>query len=361
MRSGLIMCIAVTLLSLGCSKSPDKSQKPAGAPTTLITVTQAQLLDFEETESTVGTVESTIDPKITAEVPGRVAKVLGRAGAAVRAGELLAEIDPDDLSLARQSAAAEAGRVEVLLANQRAIVARNRQLVEKGFISQNNLDDSVAQSRALEQQLAVARAQLSLAQGNLAKARVVAPFDAKIERPIIAEGDFVRVGDPMFELVSMRLLNVYLPFPESLASRLHVGQVVRIQSPAAGAESIVSVIAEIKAGVTTTNRAVNAIVRLKEQAGWRPGATVNATVVVANRSSAVMVPEQCVVLRPAGKVVFIVDGAVARQRVVSTGAKQNGKIEISNGLDAGETIALDGAGFLADQSAVTVRAAAPAK
>ena len=61
------------------------------------------------------------------------------------------------------------------------------------------------------------------------------------------------------------------------------------------------------------------------------------------------------VLRPAGKVVYALEGNVARQRVVETGLRQDGLQQILKGVSAGETVAADGAGFLTDGAAVTIR------
>jgi len=61
-----------------------------------------------------------------------------------------------------------------------------------------------------------------------------------------------------------------------------------------------------------------------------------------------------VVLRPAGKVVYALEGNVARQRIVETGMRQDGLQQIIKGLAAGETIAVDGAGFLTDGAAVAL-------
>lgn len=351
MRLLLITCL-IALLS-ACGGKSDSAPKPKGPPATQITVTQAKQVDFEVVETTVGTVESTIDPRLMAEVSGRITQVLGRAGAAVTRGQLLAVIDPVDLKLARQAAAAEMKRAQALLANQTAVVERQQALLQKGFLSQSSVDDALAQQSALTQQLAVAKAQFDIADRNIAKTRVLAPFDAKIERPIVTEGDYVKVGDLMFELVSTRVLNVYLPFPESLMSSLKVGQKVKLQSPASG--SLEAEIAEIKAAVGANNRAVSAIVRLREQPGWHPGSTVNAAVSVAVRPGAIVVPEQSVVLRPAGTVVYAVEGGVAKQRVVRAGVKQEGWVEILSGLKKDETVALDGAGFLTDNAPVNVQ------
>ena len=63
------------------------------------------------------------------------------------------------------------------------------------------------------------------------------------------------------------------------------------------------------------------------------------------------------VLRPAGKVVYALEGNVARQRVVETGLRQDGLQQILKGVSAGETVAADGAGFLTDGAAVRSQAA----
>lgn len=349
----------VLLLSavLGACNQPADSSKPAARKGTLITVTQAQQQDIEVIEETIGSVESPINPTVTAEVAGRVTRVLARAGQSVGKGELLAIIDPDDLKLSRDAARAEAGRIEALLANQNKVVERNQQLVAEGFISKNVLDEAISQQKALQEQLAGAQSQLSMVGSSLTKTRVVSPLDAQVERPIVSEGDYVSVGTPMFEIVSTRVLNVYLPFPETVAPRLRTGLPVRLSSPATAGEPIEARIAEIKSVVGASNRAVQAIVRLQNRAGWKPGASVNAQVVLETRPGGIVVPEQSVVLRPAGKVVYVIDDGKAAQRVVTTGFKNDGMIEILSGLQAGETVALDGAGFLSDGAAVNVQAA----
>jgi len=68
------------------------------------------------------------------------------------------------------------------------------------------------------------------------------------------------------------------------------------------------------------------------------------------------VPEASVVLRPAGEVVYVIQDKSAQQRVVKTGLRQQGQVEIVEGLAAGETVAMDGAGYLTDKAPVTVQA-----
>jgi hypothetical protein len=77
-------------------------------------------------------------------------------------------------------------------------------------------------------------------------------------------------------------------------------------------------------------------------------------VVTGRKENAVVVPEQSVVLRPAGKVVYLVQDGKAVQRVVETGVRKDGRIEIVSGLAGGETVAADGAGFLTNNAPVAI-------
>jgi multidrug efflux pump subunit AcrA (membrane-fusion protein) len=96
------------------------------------------------------------------------------------------------------------------------------------------------------------------------------------------------------------------------------------------------------------------IVKFDSDGKFRGGGTVNAQVVTGRKENAVVVPEQSVVLRPAGKVVYLVEDGKAIQRIVETGIRKDGFIEILSGLSGGETVVADGAGFLTNNAPVAV-------
>jgi len=182
---------------------------------------------------------------------------------------------------------------------------------------------------------------------SLGKTRVVAPIDGEIETQVVAIGDYVKVGDPLFALVGMSRLRAHLLFPESAANRIRPGLKVALESPAAPGRTIETRIDEIKPTVNAGNRALDAIVRFDSDDGaFRGGGSVNARVVIDVKENALMVPEQSVVLRPAGKVVYVLNEGRVAQRQVETGLKQDGWQEIVKGLAPGEMIAADGAAEL---------------
>ena len=334
-----------------------QARKASAARAVLIGTVVAHSRSLEVYEEVVGSLENVMDPRIAAEVAGRVTRVLGFTGKKVKQGELLAEIDAIDFEIQSRGDAAEIKRLQALLANQERIVERQEKLVGQGFISQNALDEAIAQRSVLREQLSAARARAESTGRSLGKTKVVAPIDGEIETQVVAPGDYVKVGDPLFRLVGTQRMRAHLLFPESAANRIRPGLTVRLESPAAPGRPIQSAIDEIKPTVSAGNRALDAIVRFETTDGaFRGGGSVNARVVLELKKNALMVPEQSVVLRPAGKVVYVVrDGRVA-QRLVETGLKQDGLQEILTGLSAGEVVATDGAGFLSDGAAVTLAA-----
>ncbi|MGC1518505.1 MAG: efflux RND transporter periplasmic adaptor subunit, partial [Azonexus sp.] len=227
MKLGALLLVA-TLLAAACGEKPAEKK---GAPPTLITTTQAQAIALEVSERTLGSLEAVNDPKIGAEIAGKVAKIAARAGEAVSKGQLLAQIDPTDAGHQANVDSAEIARLQALLAQQERVLTRQTELVQKSFISKNALDEATAQRDALKSQLASAEARAGLSRNNVDKTRVVAPFAGIIEEQIAAAGDYVKLGDPLFRLVSNARLRAHLPFPESAAPRLTVGMPLRIASP----------------------------------------------------------------------------------------------------------------------------------
>jgi RND family efflux transporter MFP subunit len=327
-----------------------------GPPAVLITTATVQARTLEIYEEVVGTIENVIDPTVGAEVSGRVTHVAGFTGKKVSKGDLIAEIDAADFQIQARADQAEIGRLTSLLEQQERVVERQKKLVGQGFISQNAIDDAIAQRNALRQQLSAARARADATGRGLTKARVLAPVDGEIETQVVAVGDFVKVGDPLFKLVGVQEMRVHLLLPEAAATRIKPGLKVVLSPPAAPEQVLEARIDEIKPTLGVNNRALDAIVKLSSAGTlFRGGGTVNARIVTSQLDGALMVPEQSVVLRPAGKVVYVLEGGVARQRIVEAGLRQDGLQQIVKGLSGGETVAADGAGFLTDGAAVTLR------
>ncbi len=344
MRWALLAALLAGATLGGCGRKEEAAKQ--GPPPALITAAQAQARDLELVETAVGEADSATAPMVAAEVAGRVIRVHAEVGDAVRRGQLLAELDAADF-------AADARRLEAQALTQRRLTERYRELARQGFISPIKLEEVEALNVAAQEQHVRAAK-------NLARTRIVAPVAGRVEARLVSQGDWLELGQPAFQLATSERLRIRLPFPETAAARIRAGQTVYLTTPSAPDAPFTGRVTEVRSLVGTGSRSFDAIVEVGNPGQWRPGASVTGRVVVETHPGAVMVPEQSVVLRPAGTVVYVVADGRAAQRVVRAGTKDRGEIEILEGLQAGETVAVDGAGFLTDGAKVAVQAPAGA-
>jgi RND family efflux transporter MFP subunit len=274
-------------------------------------------------------------------------------GSVVRKGQVLAELDGEPQRLAVTSARASVERLEALLANQQRTVKRYEELRSKA-VSESMLEEAVAQQSARQAELNDARARLAEAEYRLDRTRVRSPVDATVERRLISVGDFVAPGTPIVTIVGKDRLRAVLPFPERLSGQLQPGLPVTLEQPARPGQPLTGELTEVRPMVGTGNRAVEALVELPAGSDWPPGGTLSARVVLASREG-IVVPAACVVRRPAGDVVYTLAGEKVAERKVTVGIRDGRRAEILEGLEAGTTVVLSGAGFLTDGALVSVR------
>ncbi len=345
--------LACSIIACSNDSTDEKDAGTKNNKATPVTVSKTQSRPIEDSQQTIGSLEGLINPTIAAEVAARVMNVAVNIGQEVKQGQLIATLDATDFSMQRNEAQAEVERIQALLENQIKTVARNQALVNKNFISQNAVDNDIAQQSVLKRQLDAAKARVGSVNHSSSKSRIVAPVSGIIEKKLVDTGDYVRVGDPIVQIVSKQRLRAHLPFPEYIGAQLKAGLKVRLSTPTSP-NTIETEIKELKAVITEGNRTIDAIADINNAPGWQPGASVTGVVILDELPAAMMVPEQSVVLRPAGEVVYVVRNKLAHQVIVKTGLRQNGLIEVVSGLKANELVVVDGAGFLTDNAPVKI-------
>lgn len=352
-KISFILTCMISIFLISCSDKKSTPTVQSAPKTSLVTVTQVKDQRLEITEESIGTLESLNDPIVAAEVAARVIKVYVSPGQSVKKGQLIATLDATDFSLQRIEAQTEIARIQALLTNQEKIVARNQALVDKKFISQIAVDNDIALRNSLKQQLEGAKARVSSINHANSKTSVFAPSNGVVETKLVDTGDFVKVGDPIVQIISKQHLRAYLPFPEQIAAKLKAGLKVRLTTPTTD-EIFNTVIRELKPMIVAGSRTVIVIADVFDTTGWQPGASVTGSVILGERNTAMMVPEQSVILRPAGEVVYVVRNERAYQAVVKTGLRKNGMIEIIAGVKPDDIVVVDGAGFLTDNTPVKI-------
>ena len=341
--AALIMVFLIGACSEAETDEGDSAQERA----TPVTVETAQSEQVETVERSLGRLRALNDTTVSAEVEGRLVEVSVNEGDAVEQGDTLATIDPLDFELQLSQARAEISQLKAEIETKEAEVERQRQLREGGHVSQAVLEQSESDLVSLEQQLIMARAQLASAQLNRDRSTIVAPISGRIGTRFVNEGEYMNSGQEMFRIVHEEALEVELAFPERLAGKLETGQLVRLQATEADGEMVETEIKAILPTIGRDNSAVVALAKVHNPGNWRPGGSVHAEVVLEVRDS-IVVPVQGVVLRPEGEVVFVEEDGRASERSVEVGRRTADWVEIRAGIEPGERIIVDGAGFLAE-------------
>lgn len=353
--SRLVLMLFPVLLLGACGGDDSTGGEAVGnSRAVLISTRQAETRDLPIWLETVGQLHSLSAPTLAAEIEGRITTVTADTGDVIEVGQLLAETDTSTLLLQKQAAEASLERLEVHIANGKRRVERLEKLSSKNLSSQTQLDDAMEQLQAFQADLKAAVAQLAIVEDSLTKSRIVAPVSGVVQRRFITPGDFVRRGQALFEITRPDKLQAWLPYPETVALKVRIGQPAKIYSPLTPGAYASGNITDLQPTIGDGSRAVMAIVDLENHGDLRPGATLSGQVLVETRVQAVMVPNISIVRRPAGQLVYVINGDKAEARLVETGHNEGGLVEIVSGLDGTETIATDGAAFLTDGAIVKV-------
>ena len=344
----LLTGFAISLIA--CGEKEVTSEKKARD--IFISTTQVKLIDFKEQESSMGVIKGLIDPTVAAEISGKVTKVYVRTGATVKKGELLAELESKDYRFQLNLAEAEIRRLTVKLENQNKILERNKSLVEQNFISPNALDNISSEKNEMFEMLEIAKANRDIAKSNLEKTKIYAPINGKIQKQLPSIGDFLKTGDGVYQIINNKKVRAHIPYPEQLANKIKPGMDIQLSS-AISQSTITSKIAELKPSISQESRSIDVIADISNLPNWQPGSTVNGTIIFKSKKN-IGVPEQSIVQRPIGKVVYVVTNKKVNANVVETGITQNGYVEILSGIKENDTVAVDGAAFLTDDLSVSI-------
>jgi hypothetical protein len=149
--------------------------------------------------------------------------------------------------------------------------------------------------------------------------------------------------DPTADLA--RRYYVRLPFPVHVARDLRLGQSVTLTN-FADEQSANGAIKQILPALNSLTQTVDVIVEVSRPGRWRPQGSVKGELTLGTRKNALVVPEQAVVLRQTGAVVYVPEGDTADERAVKQGLRRDGVIEILEGVKAGESVVVDGASLL---------------
>lgn len=367
-------------LGAGCGRSGPRHPPPG--PPVPVTIATAHDEPQPELYRASGTVRGRATVAITSKTSGYVRAVHVLAGDHVTAGQLLIELEADDvraavvrsraeLDHANQAQAEAAGAVEAArAAAELATTTRGRvgKLLASGATTRQEYDEvdgryraSIAQQqmadarlRAAGAAIAAARAGVAEGQATLGYARVVAPFAGRVVERRVDPGALAAPGAPLLVLDDEAALRVEAAVDESRGAEIHLGDPVAVElgSPAV---RLTGSIGEIVPSVDVHARAFAVKIDLQAApAGLRSGAFARVAFRVGLRPRLV-VPSSAISASGALDRVFVVERGVARLRMITRGEVQDGWTEVLTGLSASEVVVVAPPRELRDGSPVEVR------
>ncbi|MFM7025034.1 MAG: efflux RND transporter periplasmic adaptor subunit [Limnohabitans sp.] len=300
-----------------------------------VEVAKVELTTLVDEAQSVGSLRSRQGVMIRPEVAGRVKAILFAEGQRVNKGQLLVQLD-DQLPAAQVAQA----RAEMSIAE--ANHNRNQDLVAQNFISKRTVDESAA---ALE----VARAKYELAVATQQRLKIVAPFDGVTGLKQISVGDYLKDGADIVNIEDIDAVLVDFRLPERYQSRIRPGQKAQLNVDALPGRPFTALVQAVDPLIDANGRSVGLRGCIdNRQRQLRPGMFARVNTVFSVREQAMTVPEEAIV--PQGGRSFVVrvvpgdkpDTLVAQRVVVKTGVRQPGKVEITEGLEAGDTVVTAG-------------------
>ncbi len=341
-----------------CSKPPP-APAPAAAPVSVAVAAHKTMPDLL---AAVGTVEAINSVAVKSRVDGQLLESHVRDGDEVKAGALLFRIDPRPAQAALAQANAALAKDMAARDLAKAQVDRYAPVATKGFISADQMQQYRTAYEAAVAAVKVDQANLAAAQLNLGYTDIAAPFAGRAGRILVQPGNLVKANDTNALLTINQIAPIFVNFavPGAYVDRvrsaqargaLHVtARVDGVKTPQAGELAFV----DNAVDPATNTIKLRAQFANADESLW-PGQFVSIALTLGSETDAVVVPDAAVKAGPNGNYVFVVKAdKKAEQRAVSVARSVAGESAIAKGLDAGETVVVDGQSRLVDGAPVRV-------
>lgn len=319
-------------------------------PPVPVSIASAVTADVPIYQSGIGTVQAFNTVKVHSQVDGQLQKIAFVEGQEIKAGDLLAVIDPSLFQAALDQAIGKTQQDQASLANAETILNRDQQLGARDFASQQTVDTQYSTVQQLKAQILQDNAAVSKARTQLAYTQITSPIDGRTGFRLVDVGNIIHPSDVSAIAV------VTQTQPISVISTLAEDALPAVR--AAQKAGPVPVIALDKAGqkladgtlalVDNEIAAKSGTIQLKstfanaDEALW-PGQYVQIQVLTNTVRKAVTVPSTALQRGPDGMFVYVIGaGDVAASRPVQAGPISGGTAVIAAGLTAGERVVTSG-------------------
>ena len=359
----LLAAIAGLLVVAGCDSVHSEAAKTAGQevaaapPTLTVQVAKPAWRKVQRTAQGQGALFAKESVILSNKMAGYINKVSVDFGDKVRAGQVLAEMEREELELQVDAADSAVKQAQATHIRAQGEYERAQQLYAEQIVPPQRRDAAEAEYKVAAAGVRSAEKALALVQKRLRDTRVISPVDGFIQQRFVNPGEYLAAASKILEVVVVNPLKLRTPVPERYARLARIGLSLRIEVDALPGESFAGTLTRIAAGVDHATRSLLVEAEIPNPEGkLRPGYFAHVTGVMGEEI-ALFIPRSGLYRFAGVDRVFVVKDHTISSREVKSGVEQENLVEIAEGLSENESVAVSGLDRLADGMTVQIQVA----
>jgi len=297
--------------------------------------------DIVATYTGTAPIEAFAEADVIAKVDGEVRELHVEEGDMVSKNQVLATLDGDRLRL-------ELSESQARLRKMQRDFQRNKELQDKGLISEGDFEKIQYDLEALE-------ASFNLASLELDYTQIRAPIDGVVSERYLKLGNTIKTGDPVFRVTSFDPLVAYMFIPEREFRQIAAGQPVQIKIDALPGAPVTATVTRISPIVDPDTGTFKITIEMHgAELRIKPGMFGRMSIIYDKHENVLQVPRSAIIERAGESSVFVVEDEVGIRKQVETGFSNSGMVEIISGLADDDNVITVGHVGLKDQAKVVV-------
>ncbi len=318
--------------------------------------------EFGQSIPVSGSLRPVVQAMVRSKVPGEVSRVLVREGERVRAGDVLIALDARDLKAQLDSALGSVAEARARLDLAKKNEENNRQLLAKGFISQNAFDSVANSVSVTSANVLTTEGQAAIARKALNDATIRAPFSGIIAKRAVNIGEKVSNDSPVAQIVDLSLMELEAMVPVAEIPAVHIGQEIAFKVDGFGTRTFKGKVERINPSADAGSRAISVFVSIANADGaLKGGMFAHGLLAAASKGSVNALPSIAVQEEGGQNFIFIVKDGKVDRRPVTIGVRniEQGMVEIREGIDANaDVVAVKAEGIKTGDKAIMKTGAA---
>lgn len=317
--------------------------------------------NLEQSLPLTGSLTPFTEATVKAKVAGELVALPVREGEAVKDGQVLARIDPTEVQarVAARQADVEAARAQLVWAEKNR--GQQKALLDKSFISQSAFDNIQSQYDVAVARQRAAEAELVVARKSLGDAVLAAPFAGIVSLRHAQPGERVAVDAKLVSIVDLSRLQLEASVPPAAIGQVKVGQAISFRVEGFGERAFDGRIERINPSATAGSRSINvyAVIDNRDNV-LRGGMFAQGALTLSRVEQAIAIPASAVREEIGQTFVYLIDDGVVKRRNVKVGAPDAaGRVQVLEGLVAGDRIVRVNLGSLREGLAARLSGPAP--